>query len=121
LDEIEMNLSIYSRFAYRTEKRQERWRISAFDAIYMHDELAPAVPGCSISIDPRELESFRSSYRLLSYVLSRHGYTIAADLPGEDQPETVRALMAEIYSWAAVDGAPSTVTSGSGLKAATSA
>jgi len=120
LGEIEMNLSIYSRFVYRTEKRQDRWRICGFDAIYMRDELAPAVPGCSISIDPKELKSFRSSYRLLSYVLSRHGYTIAADLPGEDEPETVRALMAEIYSWAGV-GAPRTVPSGSGLKAASSA
>ena len=100
LREAEMNLSIYSRFVYRTEKREERWRIFGFDAVYLRDELTPAVPGCSISIDPEELDTFRPSYRLLSYVLSRHGYAIATDLPGEDQPETVRALMGEIYSWA---------------------
>jgi hypothetical protein len=96
LGETEMNLAIYSRFVYRMEKRKERWRIFGFDAIYLRDELTPAIPGCSISIDPKELESFRLSYRLLSYVLSRHGYTIAADLPGEDQPEAVRALMERI-------------------------
>jgi hypothetical protein len=118
--EAEMNLSIYSRFVYRTEKREERWRIFGFDAIYLRDELTPAVPGRSISIDPKELESFRPSYRLLSYVLSGHGYTIAADLPGEDQPETVRALMSEIYSWAGVKGSLSKVTASSGPKVALS-
>jgi hypothetical protein len=51
---------------------------------WRHHSIAPAVPGRSILIDPKESESFRLSYRLLSYVLSRHGYTIASDLPGED-------------------------------------
>jgi hypothetical protein len=97
----EMTLSIYSRFVYRTENRGDRWRIFSFDAIYVRDELLPAVPGHSISIDPKELEAFRPSYRLLSYVLGKHGYSITPDLPGEDQPETVRVLMSEIYSWAA--------------------
>ena len=95
-----MNLSIYSRFVYRTERRTERWRIFGFDAIYLRDELAPALPGRSISVDPKELVSFRTSYRLLSYVLKRYGYTIASDLPGEDRPETVQALMCEIDAWA---------------------
>jgi hypothetical protein len=117
----EMNLSLYSRFVYRTEKREERWRIFGFDAIYLRDELTPTIPGCSISIDPNELKSFRPSYRLLSYVLSRHGYTIAADLPGEDQPETVQALTDEIYSWAGVKGSPSKLTASSGPKVALSA
>ena len=121
LGETEMNLSIYSRFVYRTEKREERWRIFGFDAIYLRDELTPAIPGCSISIDPKELKSFRPSYRLLSYVLSRHGYTIAADLPGEDQPETVRALMDEIYSWAGMKGSLSEVTASSSRKVVLSA
>jgi hypothetical protein len=112
----EMNLSIYSRFVYRTERREERWRIFGFDAIYLRDELAPAVPGRSISIDPKELESFRPSYRLLSYVLGQRGYTIASDLPGEDKPETVRALMREIYSWAGVRRSLSPVAASSGSK-----
>jgi hypothetical protein len=121
LGKVEMNLSIYSRFIYRTEKREERWHIFSFDAIYLRDEVAPAVPGRSISIDPKELESFRPSYRLLSYVVSRYGYTIASDLPGEDRPETVRALMREIYSWAGAKGAPSKIAASSGSNVAMSA
>ena len=51
----------------------------------------PAIPGHSISIDPRELQAFRPTYRLLSYVLSQQGYTVDAEMAGEDRPETVRA------------------------------
>ncbi len=102
LQEIDMMLLIYARFVYRAEKRDDRWRIFSFDAVYLRDELTPAIPGKSISIDPRELQAFRPTYRLLSYVLSKHGYTIAADLPGEDQPETVKTLMRDVFTWAGI-------------------
>ena len=97
---IEMNLSSYTRFVYRAERREDEWRVISFDAIYVRDELTPAIPGRSISIDPRELQSFRPTYRLLSYVLSKEGYAIDADLAGDDRPESVHALMHEVFSWA---------------------
>ena len=102
LQEVEMNLLIYSRFVYRAEQREDRWRVFGFDAIYLRDELTPAIPGHSISIDTRELQAFRPTYRLLSYVLSKQGYAIDPDLPGEDRPETVGALMREAFIWAGV-------------------
>ena len=95
-----MNLLIYSRFVYRAEQREDRWRVFGFDAIYLRDELTPAIPGQSISIDTRELQAFRPTYRLLSYVLSKQGYAIDPDLPGEDRPESVGALMREAFMWA---------------------
>ena len=100
LNETEMTLLIYARFVYRAEKRHDQWGIAYFDSIYLRDELTAGVPGRSISIDPQDLRQFRTSYRLLSYVLSQHGYTIRSDLPGEDQPDTVRALMGEVFKWA---------------------
>jgi hypothetical protein len=100
LDGIEMNLLSYTRFVYRTERRDGPWRIYSFDAIYLRDELTPAVPGHSISIDPDELQPFRPTYRLLSHGLSRQGYKIDNDLAGEDRPDLVQALMREVYSWA---------------------
>ncbi len=100
LQGIEMNLLSYTRFIYRAERREDQWRIFSFDAIYMRDELTPAIPGQSISIDPRELQSFRPTYRLLSYVLSKQGYTIDSDLAGEDRPESARALIREVFTWA---------------------
>jgi hypothetical protein len=100
LDGIEMNLLSYTRFVYRAERRNGHWRIFSFDAIYLRDELTPAVPGRSISIDPKDLQSFRPTYRLLSYVLTRQGYKVDGELAGEDRPESVRALMREVFGWA---------------------
>lgn len=97
---IEMNLLSYTRFVYRAERREDQWRVFSFDAIYMRDELTPAIPGHSISIDPRELQAFRPTYRLLSYILSKQGYAIDTELAGNDRPESVRALMQEVFTWA---------------------
>ena len=51
-----MNLLSYTRFVYRAERREGTWRIVSFDAVYLRDELTPAVPGHSIVIDPNELK-----------------------------------------------------------------
>ena len=99
---IEMNLLSYTRFIYRAERREDQWRIFSFDAIYLRDELTPAIPGHSISIDPSELQSFRPPYRLLSYILSKEGYTVDAELAGADRPESIQALMREVFTWAGV-------------------
>ena len=99
---IEMNLLSYTRFIYRAERREDQWRIFSFDAIYLRDELTPAIPGHSISIDPSELQSFRPPYRLLSYILSKEGYTIDTELAGADRPESIQALMREVFTWAGV-------------------
>jgi hypothetical protein len=100
---IEMTLSSYTRFIYRAERRDDQWRIFSFDAIYLRDELTPAIPGHSISIDPHELQSFRPAYRLLSYILSKEGYTVDTELPGDDRPESIRALMREVFTWTGVN------------------
>jgi hypothetical protein len=99
---IEAHLSSYARFFYRAERRQQQWKLSGFDGAYIRDELVPAVPGQTLSVAPDELSGFRKSYRLLSYILSRNGYRVNHDLPGEDRPESVRALEAELFGWAGV-------------------
>jgi hypothetical protein len=60
----------------------------------------PVVPGQTLHVDPNDLASFRASYRLLSYVLSRIGYAVKGELPGEDRPESVAALEEELFGWA---------------------
>jgi hypothetical protein len=47
-----------------------------------------------------ELAPFRASYRLLSYVLSRNGYRVNSDMPGDDRPETVQAFESALFGWA---------------------
>ena len=56
-------LSTDSRFLYRVEKRDGRWGLMGFDAVYMRDELIPDLPGQTIAIDPTEVKAFRKSYR----------------------------------------------------------
>lgn len=100
---VEMTLSAHARFLYRVERRGTEWRIMGFDAIYMRDELTPAIPGQSISINPDELKGFRSTYRMLSYYLRSEGYQVDANLAGEDRPELVEALNCELYGWAGIE------------------
>jgi len=97
---VEFTLSTYSRFLYRAEKRDEQWRISGFDAVYMRDELVSAIPGQSIAIDAKDVSGFRASYRMLSYYLSSQGYKVDSNLAGEDRPELVEGLYRELFVWA---------------------
>jgi hypothetical protein len=100
IDGVELVLSAHGRFIYRVEKRDGVWRIYSFECIYLRDELTPAIPGQTISIDPAEVEAFRPSYRNLAWCLMKTGYEVDQDLPGEDRPETVEALMQEVENWA---------------------
>lgn len=100
---VEGALSSYTRFLYRTEKRDSRWGIISFDAIYVRDEIVPAIPGQIISIDPDELDHLRRTYRLLWYYLKTQGYAIDPLLAGEDRPELVTALNQELFSWAGLE------------------
>jgi len=97
---IDATLSTHARLLYRAMRRDGRWGITAFDAIYMRDELTPSIPGQSISIDPDEVKPFRASYRMLSYYLHSQGFSIDSSLAGEDRPAIVDTLNSEIYGWA---------------------
>jgi hypothetical protein len=98
---VEAYLSSYARFIYRAERRGERWSLMSFEAIYMRDELAPAIPGQVIAITPEEVAGFRRSYRLLSFLLTTQNYAVNHELPGEDRPETVKAMLGELDAWLA--------------------
>jgi SnoaL-like domain len=99
---IDAQLSSHARFYYKAESRGGRWKLSGFDAAYIRDELVPAIPGQLLRVSPAELTSFRKSYQMLCYVLTQSGYRVNSDLPGDDRPETIRALEAELFSWAGI-------------------
>jgi hypothetical protein len=102
LDQSDAHLSSHARFYYRAERREQRWRLSSFEAVYLRDELLPSVPGQKLVVLPSELTKYRPSYRLLSYVLSRNNYEVNPDLPGDDRPESVQKLENEVFGWAGV-------------------
>jgi len=103
LSGVEVMLSSHARFLFRVERRQGRWRIAFFDAIYMRDELVAAIPGQTPPVRPEDVAGYRRSYRMLCHLLSLTGYVPSQDLAGEDRPETAAALLAEVYGWAGVD------------------
>lgn len=100
---LDAHLSSYARFFYRAERRDGRWKLSGFDAAYVRDELVATIPGQTLSVTPADLAPFRRSYRMLCFVLSANGYQVNSNLPGDDRPETVRALETELFSWAGVE------------------
>jgi len=97
---VEVQLSSYARFLYRVERRGGAWGIVFFDAVYVRDELVPAIPGEAVPVSAAELAPYRKSYRMLCFLLSLTGYAPSQDLAGDDLPETAAALSAEIYDWA---------------------
>jgi hypothetical protein len=99
---IEVMMSGYSRFLFRSERREGAWRLSGLDAIYLRDEIAPLIPGQRVTVDPEQVKSFRASYRLLSYCLASGGFPVRNDLAGVDRPDLVDALTREIYGWAGI-------------------
>lgn len=100
IDGIDLILSAHGRFIYRAERRNDVWRLFSFECIYVRDELTPAIPGQTISIDPAEVEGFRPSYRNLAWCLMKTGYEVDQNLPGEDKPESVESLLQEVRDWA---------------------
>jgi hypothetical protein len=102
LGDIDVQLSSYARFVYPAERRGGQWKLSGFNGVYIRDELVPVVPGQTLRVDPEALKAFRSSYRMLSYVLTMNGYKVNSDLAGDDRPETARALESELLQWAGV-------------------
>jgi hypothetical protein len=96
----ELTLSSHTLFLYRVENRGGDWRLMSFEAIYRRDEMIPSSPGQSVSIAEAELADFRPSYRHLAWSLKRTGYAVNNNLAGEDRPETVAAILQNVFGWA---------------------
>lgn len=97
---IEVMMSSHVRLLLRAERRAAVWRLSGFDSVHLRDEIAAAIPGQIVTIDPQAVSAFRASYRLLSYYLASRGFPVPQDLPGIDRPDLVDALVREVYGWA---------------------
>jgi hypothetical protein len=99
LDGIEVDLASAARLNYRVERRDGRWLVASFDPVYERDSLAAAHPGVRLAVGPADLTGYRPSYRFLSYVLSRRGYTIGDDLYGDDRPGQATAFYDAARVW----------------------
>ncbi len=102
--EVEVNVTSHARFYARAERREGRWRLSGFRALYFQDALAPKDPAQIPQLDPERLAHYRPSYRFLSYVIEEAGKTARHDLAGVDRPDLVEALHAGEEGWLANAG-----------------
>ena len=100
VDGVQMTLSAHCLMLYKVEKRNEAWGLMSFGAIYRRDEMTPAIPGQTVAIPEEALAGYRPSYRHLCYCLAQAGYEPADNLPGEDKPETARAVLEDVFGWA---------------------
>jgi hypothetical protein len=102
---VQADLVSYTRLLYRAIRTDGGWRLCSMTAIYERDTLIPVIAGLVPAIDEVRLNSLRPPYRWLAYHLGDKGYSVDQDLPGDDRPETVRALYAEAFSWLEAAGA----------------
>jgi hypothetical protein len=101
LHECEVFITGYVRGQFRLLRKSEEWLIAGMTVFYIDDMIIPANPNRVPPIDMDKLNTFRHSYRYLSYYLSQIGMTPRVDLPGIDRPETVTNLLAREQEWLA--------------------
>lgn len=99
IDGVPVDLRSDAKLVFGACKTGGLWYIHSFTAIYEQDSLLPAYPTGGLSLAPDTFAAFRESYACLSYILSRGGYDINADLPGIDRPDLVDALYRRLDDW----------------------
>ena len=99
VNDVEAILTSYMRLLYRVEKRNGEWKITSMTSINESDELAPAIPGQDLKINPADVKGLRISYRWLSYTRQIVGGTISQDLPGTDRPAEVKKIYDTELGW----------------------
>jgi hypothetical protein len=103
LEGVWVDTTQYCRFISKLVRTECGWRFKTFEAIYQKDTIQPVYPGDVPPIDRAEVESYRASYRIWAYMLSRKGYEIPQDerIVSEDRPDLVAKLYAEHEKWLA--------------------
>jgi hypothetical protein len=96
---VQADLVSYTRLLYRAIRTDGRWLLRSMVAIYERDTLVPVVPGAVPVIDTARLDSLRRPYRWLAYHLDGQGYSVDQELPGDDRPDTVRAIYDDAFGW----------------------
>ena len=84
LDEVEADLESHTRLIYRATKASHDcgWKLTSFDCIYQRDRLDVVIPGGDLITDIEVMKTYHRTYRCLSYVLEKRGYSVDSDLPG---------------------------------------
>lgn len=101
---VECLTQSYARIVERLERRDGKWGIVLFQAIYQMETIAAANPAQRLELDQEKIASYRPSYRFLSYLLAERGIKVRPDLPGIDRPESVDAVYRANGLWLKGEG-----------------
>ena len=99
LDSIPCKISGFVRLLWRAQRLGDKWLLAGLRCLYVRDYLTACDPTRQPSLDEAELSTYRLSYRYVTYNLARLGLAPKHDLPGADQPETVKALRKGELGW----------------------
>jgi hypothetical protein len=97
--DVAVTVTSQARLHVRAERRDGRWGIVGLRPVYFIDSVAAQIPGEVPVFDAERLESYRPSYRFLSYVLEEGGKTPRPDLAGADRPHLIDVMLAEEAGW----------------------
>ncbi len=96
-DGPEYDMKTYLRFFNQCEKVEGKWKLLTLEPIYVRDIITPVPP--APVLDFGDLSGFRKSYRFTAWMVGQRGLTIHDDLPGEDDPESMREVTDRNRAW----------------------
>ena len=97
---VDYDMPAYTRMLYRVQRENGVWKIKRFESVYEFDSIYTGFPVEHPDIfDSEELNTYRSSYKGISWSQTLTGRTPNPDLPGEDKPETIAAMYRAANEW----------------------
>ncbi|KAI9154780.1 PEP2-like protein [Paramyrothecium foliicola] len=89
IDGVEVDCEVAARMFFLLEKRNEKWGIVFFTALYESDKIIPVNPSNrSFQVPEEEVQKFPAGYRYLCWIESKLGMKAKVDLdshgPGRD-------------------------------------
>jgi len=99
-DGIAVDLFVSCRYLNRLGRDDDgAWRLASIDCICEKDTVRAVDPGDMLKLDRELLDTYRPSYRFLSYNMHSHGMLPPADLPGDDRPDLCEDIYAAGRRW----------------------
>lgn len=105
-DGVDLLLTSWVRFFTRLDNVESQglkvWKMLSLEVIYMFDSLAPIFPQppeVPLALDFSIVEGARKSYKCVAWHVAQIGVVVRDDLPGDDDPKSVREVENRNYAW----------------------